>query len=384
MREIELEGGAPGIIKHDAPGQYYLPNSLPPAEFALESVTEPLQDATYELGRLAATSQQLSVSPLALTTLQRHEASASTRIEGADMTLEEVYRQEASNQAADEQTKKDLQEVLNYEAALNLGVDHLESGGTLTLTFLRSLHETLLSDVPRGQGPVGTFRESMVYLRSPNPGSEVFVPPAPKHLDDLMADLEQYLHAKQYPTLVDAALLHYQLETIHPFADGNGRLGRVLVPLQFIDAGLLPAPYLYLSSFFERRQGEYVRLLRRVSLEGAWESWVRFFLTAVAEQARAATQTLERLADVHARYQDTYDGTRAADRLARHLFDEPYVDAQVVTDRLEVSAQTAYNALDTLVEDSVLEEVTGNDRGREYIAAEIFAALRAADSETAQ
>jgi Fic family protein len=376
MRSIELSPDAPGTIKHDAPGQYYLPDALPPDGFTTDAVADILQEATYELGRLAATSERITVSPLALTTLQRAEASASTRIEGAEMDLEEVYHHEMSEaDPSDTKTAKDLQEVLSYEAALDEGLAHLDQGGVITLTLLRSLHDTLLSDVPRAEGPLGTFRESMVYLPSPTPGEEPFVPPSPPYLDDLMADIERYLHAEEFPTLVDAALVHYQLETVHPFADGNGRLGRVLVPLQLADAGLLPEPLLFLSPYFERHQTEYVRLLRQVSVEGAWVPWVRFFLTAVATQARAGIQTLQTLDDVRTAYAERYSGETATDRLAHLLFDEPYVDAAMVADRLDVSTQTAYNAIERLESDGVLEEVTGKDRGREYRASDIFGAL---------
>jgi Fic family protein len=376
MRSIELGPDAPGTIKHDAPGQYYLPDALPPDGFTTDAVADILQEATYELGRLAATSERLPVSPLALTTLQRAEASASTRIEGAEMDLEAVYHHEMSgDEPTDSKTEKDLKEVLNYEAALEQGLSHLDQGGVITLTLLRSLHDTLLSDVPRAEGPLGTFRGSMVYLRSPTPGEEPFVPPSPAHLDDLMADIERYLHAEEFPTLVDAALVHYQLEAIHPFADGNGRLGRVLVALQLVDAGLLSEPLLVLSPYFERHQTEYVRLLRGVSVEGSWEPWVRFFLTAVATQARAGIQTLQTLEEIQTKYTERYSGETAADRLSHLLFDEPYVDAAMVADRLDISTQTAYNAIEQLEADGILEEVTGKNRGREYRASDIFGAL---------
>jgi len=374
MYTTDLSDDAPGEIGHDALGSYYRPDPLPPELEVDEDLLRTVSAATHELGRLDGLSDVIDVSPVVYTTQLRREAVASTEIEGADLNAEEVYHYTTTPADQTPDVKKDLQEILNYERALTQGVAALEGGDSLSLDLLKSLHTTLLSDVPRSEDPIGEFRDSMVHLPSPKTGKEAFIPPAPHHISPLMEALQTYLTTGgAYHPFVDMALVHYQIETIHPFIDGNGRLGRVLIVLQLYDAGYLSDPYLDPSAYIQRRKVDYVEHLRAVSERGEWLPWIKFFLNALTEQAADAYDRTQALLSLREVYEDRYGGRETvADRLALSLFDTPYVTAPEIQDDLNVSKQAVYNAIDQLEEEGVLEEVTGKERGREFKAAEIF------------
>jgi len=375
MNTTDLAEDAPGEFGHDAPGSYYHPNPLPPDSIDLtDDLLDTVSAASHELGRLAGLSKVIDVSPVVYATLLRREAVASTEIEGADLDAQEVYHFTTTEDARSPEVEKDLQEILNYEQALSDGVDALDSGDSLSLDLLKSLHDTLLSGVPRSEDPIGEFRDTMVHIPSSQAGKEPFVPPAPRHIQALMQSLRTYLTTGgNYHPLVDIALVHYQIETIHPFIDGNGRAGRVLLVLQLYDDGYLTDPYLDPSAFINRHKHEYVERLRGVSERGEWEPWIEFLATALAEQAADAYDRTHDLVTLREQYESRYgDRHSTADRLALSLFESPYITGPDVQDRFDVSKQTAYNAVNELEAAGVLEEVTGKERGREFKAAEIF------------
>jgi Fic family protein len=223
----------------------------------------------------------------------------------------------------------------------------------------------------------GEFRSKPINLPPAASFKEPFVPPAPSRIPGLMTNLEAFCNdSEAYHDLVHLALVHYQFETIHPFEDGNGRLGRILITLQLIQKGYLSRPYLYPSAYFNRKKVEYADRMRSVSENGAWESWIRFFVEAIRTQAAEAVTRTNELQTLKREYERTYGhGKTASDRLAMRLFQQPYVTTNDVAEMLEVTSQTARNAIGELEAQDVLTETTGKERYREFKAVDIFEIL---------
>lgn len=378
----ELPEGAPGTNVPYGRKPYYKPDPLPPdRELSFdEEFYETLSEATFWLGKLGGFSLTVDFAPVVYTSLLRKEAMESSEIEGAEVDYDALYRHEtrsgvASNGtgAVDDGDKKDVQEVLNYEDALQLGIEKIERGEAISLDLLHSLHETLLTDVPderRETDTIGEFKTKPNHLGS-------FLPPVPETVEGLMEALITYIRTGgSYHPLIDIALVHYQFETIHPYGDGNGRLGRLLITLQLDDAGYLEEPNLYLSEYFNRFKSTYVDRMEAVRTRGEWEAWIDFFVTGVRHQAEESLMRSRELRDLQRSYEQEYGGRARADaRLACRLFEQPYLTASLVEELLDVTSPTAYRAIDRLVTDGVLEETTGRERNKEYRAKEIFAIL---------
>jgi len=382
MAERNLTENAPGEHVPYGRRPYYKPDTLPPdTEFSFDTdFYETLSEATFWLGKLGGFSLTVGFAPVLYTSLLRKEAMESSEIEGADVDYNALYSHEtrpgpgfedADWEPTDE--TKDVQEVLNYEDALELGLETLTSGGEISIDLLHSMHDTLLTGVPddrRDTDTIGEFKQTPNHLGD-------FLPPAPGAVDGLMDALMTYLRTGgSYHPLIDIALVHYQFETIHPYGDGNGRLGRVLITLQLYDEGYLEQPNLYLSEYFNRYKSSYIDRMEAVRTDGEWERWIEFFVTGVRHQAEESLLRSQELRDLQRQYEEQYGAqTRTDARLACHLFEQPYLTARLVEDLLDVSGPTAYRAIDRLVDDGVLEETTGRERNREYRAKEIFEIL---------
>ncbi|NLV10683.1 Fic family protein [Halomicrobium mukohataei] len=386
MRDSELEDSAPGDLISYGRESYYRPDPLPPSrDLVLDSdFYDLLADATFWLGKLSGVSLELDFPPVLYTSLLRKEAMESAEIEGADVDYNALYSLEtrildetdgdtpieASTSSAE---TKDTREVLNYEQAVEDGIDSLDSGETISVSLLHGLHEALLTDVPDDRVETDTIG---AYKTVPNHLGD-FLPPVPSEVDGLMdALLTYYQTGGSYHPLVDIALFHYQFETIHPYGDGNGRLGRLLITLQLYDTGQLERPNLYLSEYFNRNKATYVDRMEAVRTRGDWERWLSFFLDGVARQAEESVDRTLALDRLRRRYEDEYGGVQyAKNRLACSLFEHPYVTTKTVAKRLDIERSTAYRAIDTLQDEGVLEEVTGKQRNKEYRAREIFEIL---------
>ncbi|AEN04503.1 Fic family protein [Halolamina sp.] len=374
----ELPETAPGRQVPYGRKPYYKPDPLPPArELAFdESFYETLSEATFWLGKLGGFSLTVEFAPVVYTSLLRKEAMESSEIEGAEIDYDALYSHETrSGVVADKglggaDERKDVQEVLNYEDALKQGVEKIDAGEPYAIDLFDSVHETLLTDVPEERRETDSIGE---FKTKPNHLGE-FLPPVPETVEGLMEALVTYIRTGgSYHPLIDIALTHYQFETIHPYGDGNGRLGRLLITLQLYDAGYLEEPNLYLSEYFNRFKSTYVDRMEAVRTRGEWEAWVDFFVTGVRHQAEESLLRSRELRDLQHRYEAEYGGRARADaRLACKLFEQPYLTASLVEELLGVSSPTAYRAIERLVADGVLKETTGRERNREYRAKEIF------------
>jgi Fic family protein len=263
----------------------YVPSALPPvpAIDMTPRLQALLERATLALGRLDGLSTLLPDVSLFIYMYIRKEALLSSQIEGTQSSLTDLLLYE--NAAVPGVPLDDVQEVSRYVAAMTHGLNRLREDFPLSLRLIREIHEVLMRDARGGDKLPGEFRRSQNWLGGTRPGNAVFVPPPHETVLDLMSNLESFLYNEDTPTLVKAALAHVQFETIHPFLDGNGRTGRLLITFLMCADGMLGAPTLYLSLYFKTHRARYYDLLQRVRLEGAWEEWLEFFLEGVAETA---------------------------------------------------------------------------------------------------
>jgi Fic family protein len=342
----------------------------PPLIFAGE-LQLALEAAVLALGRLDGVSTLLPDKMLFLYTYVRKEAVLSSQIEGTQSSLSDLLLFELDE--APGVPLDDVVEVSNYVAALDHGLSRLRDGFPLSSRLIREIHGVLLSR-GRGEGKdPGEFRRSQNWIGGTRPGNARFVPPPHPLVPGCMSELERFLHAADdgVPVLVRAALVHVQFETIHPFLDGNGRVGRLLITFLLCHAGVLREPLLYLSLYFKQHRPVYYELLDRVRREGDWEAWLVFFLEGVRETAEGAATTAQRLA---AMFQDDRrkiepSGRRAGSALRVHeaLKARPILSLSGICDATGLSFPAASSAMDLLVESGIARELTGKRRNRLFV-----------------
>jgi Fic family protein len=350
----------------------FVPNALPPVpplELAGKR-QQLLERANLACGRLDAITALLPDASVFLYSYVRQEAVLSSQIEGTQSSLSDLLLFELDE--APGVPFDDVIEVSNYVAALEHGIAQLRAGQPLSNRLLREVHGHLLS---RGRGAdkrPGEFRRSQNWLGGTRPGNAIFVPPPPHRVLDAMADLERFLHDREdgLPTLVRAGVAHVQFETIHPFLDGNGRVGRLLIALLLFETKVLSQPLLYLSLYLKEHRAEYYRLLDAVRREGDWEEWIDFFLEGVTMTAQSAVDTAHRMLRVFeedaARVADL--GRRAPNAL--RAFDafrrRPVRNIAAIAATTGASLPTVSRAVESLVELGIVREITGRKRERAY------------------
>ena len=360
--EVTVAGGEPA--------RAFVPAPLPPAPaLSLDgSLQQTLEAAPLALGRLDAISALLPDEALVIYSYVRKEAVLSSRIEGTQSSLSDLLLfelQEAPGVPLD-----DVLEVSNYVAALQHGLDRLAEGFPLSNRLIREVHAVLLSR-GRGSGKApGEFRRSRNWIDGARPGNAAFVPPPHPAVPDCMAALERFLHAREdgLPMLVRAGLAHVQFETIHPFLDGNGRVGRLLITLMLCGAGVLRQPLLYLSLYFKQHRSDYYELLNHVRRSGDWEAWLAFFLEGVRVTAEGAVATSRRLSEMFASDRAAIErrGRRGGSDLRLHdvLKERPILSLSEAGKRTNLSFPTVSSAMERLVEYGIAVEITGRRRGR--------------------
>jgi len=376
MDQELFTANAPGrLVSHDG-HLAFVPAPLPPAlDFSPELVAH-VSRASNSVGLLAGTGRNLTNPALLISPYLRREAVLSSRIEGTMSTLADLYEDEATGSAGG-----DVREVRNYLMAHELGLRALQEL-PLCLRLLRQVHRRLMLGVRGHERHPGRFRSYQNWIGG-SPGAPIeearYVPPPVNEMAIALNDFELFLHDETLPPLIAAALAHYQFEAIHPFGDGNGRVGRLLISLLLHQRGLLPQPLLYISAYFERSGAEYYDRLLRVSTHGDWLGWLLYFLTGVEVQAQAAVDDAERLLNLQSRYHDllsTARARRAAHQLVDRLFINPYVSAPRAAEALGVSAPTARAAIRDLEAQGILRERTGRKWGQLFLAEEVLEAVR--------
>lgn len=276
------------------------------------------------------------------------------------------------------QNPDDLQEVQNYIVALNYGLQRLHEL-PLSLRFIKEIHEKLMQGVRGSHATPGEFRRSQNWIGAPGCtlNTAKFVPPPVDYLLDCMSDLELFLHNRQLPALVHVGLCHYQFEAIHPFLDGNGRVGRLLITLLLIERNILPSPLLYLSAFFEATRDEYYRRLLTVSKKGAWFDWLFYFLNGVAMQSEDALSRAERINGLLNRWklQVASNSTRVPVAIVECFAMNPYLTLRKITEDLGIAYSTAQRGVLKLLDRKIIQQVGGSRRDRVYCASEILSIL---------
>lgn len=281
----------------------YVPNYLPLSENRLNwsALIESLGAANRALARYAGLLYAMQNPRLLLSPFFREEAVRSNRIEGTRIDTIDVLRSEAGESSRSESESRDLREILNYRSAMDYATDELERR-PISLNFLKSLHGVLLNDVRGNDKSPGKFREVQNYIGSESGGIENarFIPPGPLTVPALMDNWMEYFSSREKDPILQAAIVHAQFEIIHPFCDGNGRLGRMLLPLFFFSKKILPAPMFYLSRYFERFDAEYKGALLGITANGEWTAWVNFFARAVASQSEENFRIAEEIQKYYA------------------------------------------------------------------------------------
>lgn len=341
----------------------------PPIEFSPE-LRDKFDQALLNLGRLDSISTFLPDTSLFLYTYIRKEAVLSSMIEGTQSSLSDLLIFELEQEPG--VPVDDVLEVCNYVAALNFGLKRLKEGFPLSLRLIKEIHAILLA---KGRGKnknPGEFRKSQNWIGGTRPGNAAFVPPPPEYLMESMGKLELFIHDTPHktPVLLKAALAHVQFETIHPFLDGNGRLGRLLITLLLYSHGVLKDPVLYLSLYFKTHRKQYYSHLNEIRLSGNWESWLGFFADAINETASQAIKTAKRLADMIRENDEKIStlkrisGTAAL--IHKALSERPIASPMWIQKKTKLSPTTVNTCLREMEKINIVKEITGNKRNRLY------------------
>lgn len=358
------------------PVRAFVPPPLPPVDLDLSGLQLRLERANQALGRLDGLTVLLPNVRFLLYLYVRKEALVSSQIEGTQSSFADVLLFE--NKAPIEVPKEDVEEVSNYVAAMQHGLRRLQEGFPLSLRLIRKIHAVLLKGVRGENKNRGEFRRSQNWIGGSRPGNASFVPPPPTEMMEALNRFERFLHDKKHglPLLVEAALVHVQFESIHPFLDGNGRLGRLLITLLLCARGALKEPLLYLSLYFKKNRNQYYELLQRIRTEGAWEEWLEFFLEGTAATAQEAADTATRVLDLFSKDREKIQklgrSSASALRVHEYMQRKPIASIAATAKALKLSTPTVTATLNRLVRIGIVEEVTGKRRDRLFTYSRYF------------
>lgn len=360
----------------------FVPAPLPPTP-VLEldgPLQQMLESAVLALGRLDSVATLLPDESLFLYAYVRKEAVLSSQIEGTQSSLSDLFLYELDE--APGVPIDDVREVSNYVAALNHGLQRLGENFPLSNRLVREIHSVLLSHGRGSTGTPGEFRRSQNWIGGTRPGNADFVPPPHTAVPDCMTELERFLHAEDdgLPVLLRAGIAHVQFETIHPFLDGNGRVGRLLITLLLCHADLLRQPLLYLSLYFKQHRSIYYEMLNHVRRTGDWEAWLMFFLEGVrttAEGAVSTAQRLSRMFDDDRNKVQASGGRKTGSALRLHdaLKAQPVLSLTAAGRNTGLSFRTASTAMELLAENGIAREITGKRRNRLFVYEEYLSIL---------
>lgn len=374
---MDIQQSPAGKI-YKSPSGYssFVPNALPP-KFDWETrVVNSLSRADFLLGKLARESSKLPNPQLLMRPFITREAVLSSKIEGTQTTLDEILAFNAGVHV--QQNPNDLEEVQNYIKALDYGLKRLEEL-PLSLRLIKEIHYQLMQGVRGSHATPGEFRRSQNWIGLPGStlNTAKFVPPSPEHLMNCLSDFEMFLHDRTLPPLVHIAICHYQFEAIHPFLDGNGRVGRLLIILLLIEQKMLPSPLLYLSAFFEATRDEYYRQLYNVSSKATWHDWLVYFLNGVAVQSEDVLSRAERINEILNQWkvQLTGVGSQVLVDIVQQFAMNPYFTINKIAGSLDIAYSTAQRGIKKLEEAGIVQNIGDNRRDKLYCAKEILTIL---------
>jgi len=355
---------------------------LPP-EIDYMPLIRVIGEAHGAIGELNGLMRKNILSPeLLITPLLTKEAVLSSRIEGTQATLEDVFQYEAGAGSANTDDKeRDITEIINYRRAMNFSIGELKEK-QITREFVKKLHYLLLDSSRGAEKDRGKFRTGQVYIGMPGASIEEasYVPPAPELIGGMLDNWEKYVGSnREKDLLVQAGIAHYQMEAIHPFRDGNGRVGRLLIPLFLYQKEMLSWPLLYISEYFERNRSDYYDYLRGVTERGDWTSWLKFFLLALITQSLKTQTTIARIMDLNERLKKDILVANSvyAANLLEFLFSSPIVTFPKIKDKLKTkNPQTIYNLLEKFIQMGILKEESGRKRNRVFVFKELMDILK--------
>jgi Fic family protein len=357
----------------------FVPPHLPPEPpIEVLPLLTRLSEAERALGRLDGITLLLPRTDLFLYMYVRKEAVLSSQIEGTQSTLTDLLRYEGEAQAG--RPIDDIREVSNYVDAMEYGLERLKEL-PLSLRLIREMHSRLLHSSRGGDKNPGEFRRSQNWIGGTRPGNAIFVPPPPTELEACLGSLERFMHddTSQLPALIKAGLIHVQFETVHPFLDGNGRIGRLLITLYLCVQGVLRNPLLYISLYLKMNRAQYYRLLQEVRERGAWEPWLEFFLEGVATTANQAFEAAIRIVELFKRDREQIraQSERAASPLMihEHFQKHPFLTVSKLVEQTGLSVPTVNGVLAGLERRKIIGEVTGRQRGRVFCYTDYLAIL---------
>lgn len=369
MAQLNARDRAGGFIAQPEGYAAFIPKRLPPdPPLALDpEMLRLLEEAVRELGRLDGVARVIPDPDFFVSMFVRREAVLSSQIEGTQSTLEDLLELELESDRRDRFS--DAYEIANYVRAMNFGLERIKSL-PLSLRLIREIHQELLRDGRGSKATPGEFRRTQNWIgpEGATLKQATFVPPPAPEMKRALHDFEQYLHAEgSYSTLIDVGLAHAQFETIHPFLDGNGRVGRLLNTFLLVHRGVLRKPLLYLSYYFKLHRTEYYDRLMAVRLTGDWEGWIQFFLRGVIQTAREATETAESLFELRESHRSLVLDEGLGQNgllLLSSLFQRPLVNVKLVASQLETTFPTASRLVSSFEELGLLVEITGQKRSR--------------------
>jgi len=349
----------------------FVPPPLPPdPSLELPRLYRQLENANRALGRLDGVTSILPDTPLFLYMYVRKEALLSSQIEGTQSSLSDLLLFE--NEEAPGVPIDDVQEVSSYVAAMEHGLERIRAGFPISLRLIRELHDILLSKGRGSSKQPGEFRRTQNWIGGTRPGNALFVPPPPELVMELMSHLESFIHddTVEIPSLIKAGLVHVQFETIHPFLDGNGRLGRLLITFILCAQGILKEPILYLSLYFKSHRSRYYELLQGVRERGDWEAWLEFFLDGITETSLQAADAAREILNLFEtdRIHIERLGRPAASALRVHqlLQQKPIINIPDTAKKLGISVPTITKSVQHLEDLRIVREITGKQRGRAF------------------
>ena len=350
----------------------FVPPALPPVPpLKLDKLYGLLDEANRALGRLDGVTSILPDTPLFLYMYVRKEALLSSQIEGTQSSLSDLLLFESDE--APGVPLDDVQEVSNYVAAMNFGLERLRDDMPLSNRLIREIHEVLLSHGRGANMQPGEFRRSHNWVGGSKASNATYVPPPHNQLQDLMGDLEAFIHSEDVdlPILIKAALVHVQFESIHPFLDGNGRLGRLLITFLLCMEGALKEPILYLSLYFKTHRRYYYELLQKVREDGDWEAWLEFFLEGVKETSDQAADTAKQILALFEADRIKIEGlgrpAASALRVHQYLQSKPILSVPAAVDALNLTAPTVRKSVGHLADLGLVRETTGKKRDRLFV-----------------
>lgn len=361
----------------------FVPHPLPPTLRYDKHLTSLLSEADRALGELSGTGSLLANPYLLISPYIRREAVSSSRIEGTQASLSDLFLFEASEHEKPKVT--DVREVHNYVRAMEYGIDRLREL-PVSLRLVREIHRVLMEGARGRHATPGQFRRTQNWIGPVgcSLNDATFVPPPMEQMNEVLGDWEKYFHSNpKEPPLIQCALIHYQFEAIHPFLDGNGRIGRLLITFFLCERGYLTQPLLYLSDFFDKFRDEYYSRLLAVSQSGDWRGWIEFFLRGVAGQCREALSDARAILALHTEYEQTLKGTKkvpeTAHRLIGEIFHNPVISISGLSKKWDVPFMSVNRGVMRLRDIGILVEATKRKRNRLFVAHRLMELLTATD-----